>query len=107
MLFARLKDIQLRKTFLKKEHENKIYKYVFTTLLNCNINKKTKKKYIKKAFLVVKKKYFYNCQKIKLIKRCIINNRSKGTVKPFNMSRLIFRNLLQFGEIPVYKKAIW
>jgi ribosomal protein S14 len=105
MLFAKIKDKRLRLKFLKTEHKNKIYKYLFIkfSFLKTKINRK----FIKKTLLILKKKSFYKSNKIKLIKRCIVNNRSRGVHKPFNMSRLIFRNLLQFGIIPGYKKAVW
>jgi ribosomal protein S14 len=105
MLFAKLKDKKYREQFAKNEYKNKIYKYICIKLSCSKI--KINKKFVKKALLILKKKYFYKSQKIKIIKRCILHNRAKSAIKPFNISRLIFRNLLQFGLIPGYKKAVW
>jgi ribosomal protein S14 len=104
-MFSKLKDKHFRLNFLKTEYKNRIYKYLFIKF--SFLKTKIKKKFIKQTLLILKKKYFYKCNKVKLVKRCVLNNRSKGVYKPFNMSRLIFRNLLQFGIIPGYKKAVW
>jgi ribosomal protein S14 len=105
MLFAKLKDKRSREQFAKHEYKNEIYKYI---LIKLSCSKTTiNKKFVKKALLILKKKYFYKCQKIKITRRCILHNRSKSAIKPFNISRLIFRNLLQFGLIPGYRKAVW
>jgi ribosomal protein S14 len=104
MLFYKLRDFNLRKNLLKKEHKIKIYKFIFFSLLN---KKGKKSKGLQKILLLSKKKYFFQCQKIKLIKRCLFNNRARGATGPLNISRLLFRNMLQHGLIPGYKKAVW
>ena len=54
-----------------------------------------------KNFYLSKKK-----SKTKIVRRCILVNRSRTTRK-FTISRIIFRELLQIGIIPGYKKAVW
>jgi ribosomal protein S14 len=48
-----------------------------------------------------------NTYKNKILKRCLITDRTKSVYKPFNLSRSIFKDLLQYGLVPGYKKAAW
>ncbi len=104
MLFSRVRDNRLRQNILKTEHKTKVYKFIFFLLLS---KKGKKSKELQKILLLSKTKYFFQCQKIKLIKRCLFNNRARGTTGPLNISRLLFRNMLQRGLLPGYKKAVW
>jgi ribosomal protein S14 len=45
--------------------------------------------------------------KIKIVRRCVLTYRPKGTSKLYQLGRNQFRDLLQFGLIPGYKKAVW
>lgn len=38
---------------------------------------------------------------------CIVTNRAKGVSTKFSSSRFVLRNLMAFGLIPGYKKAVW
>jgi len=40
------------------------------------------------------------------VRRCILTNRSRGSIRPFNVARSKLRELLQFGILPGYKKAV-
>ena len=102
MLFAKLKDLKKRNQFNKKEKQNLIKKFVFINSLS---KLKTKKE--KSIFLF----YYYNSlkcfSKTKIVKRCILTNRSRGISKKYNISRVALRELLQFGIIPGFKKSVW
>jgi len=52
--------------------------------------------------ILKKKKNFLT----KIVRRCIITNRSK-TIRPFKISRILAREMIGFGIIPGYKKAVW
>ena len=43
----------------------------------------------------------------RIIRRCILTNRTRGTFQKFNISRIVLRDLMSFGIIPGYKKAVW
>jgi ribosomal protein S14 len=110
MLFSKIKDTKTRKKLFKLEYKLKSEKFVFINLVSkLNLLKKSKKRklfpFYKAVYLSFFKKHSGN--KVKIVRRCLITNRSKGVYRPFNFSRLIFRDLLQFGLVPGYKKAVW
>jgi len=39
--------------------------------------------------------------------RCVLNNRGRGVLRPYGISRTLMRELMQFGVIPGYSKAVW
>ena len=45
--------------------------------------------------------------KVRITNRCVINNRSRGVFRPFGISRVLMRNLMHFGVLPGYSKAVW
>ena len=103
MILAKIKDVQNREKFYKKELLKKKIKFLFTNLLNKN---KQKQKNAKNVFFFLKLKN-RKSSKTKLLRRCIFNNRSKGSLRSFGISRILFREMLQFGVVPGYKKAVW
>lgn len=103
MLTLKIKDQKLRKVFKKNENRTTILKFLYTNFLNKNKNE-SKKSLKVEPFLVLKQKNF---SKTKIVRRCIINNRGRGSIRPFNISRIKLRELFQFGIIPGYKKAVW
>lgn len=98
MLSKRLKDIKIRKEYFKKELNNISLKVVYTNFFS-------KDKFGPKfdSFKDFKQK---NYSRSKIVRRCIYNNRSRGNIRPFNISRVKLRNMFQFGIIPGYKKAV-
>lgn len=99
MLFRKIKDLKLRKKFQQNEIANTSVKFLFTNYFNKNKN-------INRCqdFLNLKQK---NYSKTKIVRRCILTNRSRGSIRPFNVSRVKLRELFQFGIIPGYKKSVW
>jgi ribosomal protein S14 len=99
MISKKIRDIKLRKEFQKKEFYNLSFKFIYTNFLN-------KYKQLPKfeQYISLQKKNF---SKTKLVRRCILNNRSRGSIRPFNISRIKLRELFQFGLIPGYKKSVW
>ena len=35
------------------------------------------------------------------------DNRGRGVLRPYGISRTLMRELMQFGVIPGYSKAVW
>jgi ribosomal protein S14 len=102
MISSKYKDIKYRKKFLLKEKNNTLIKFLFTNQLN---EKKNSKIFTKKILYLnnIKKNSF----KTKKVNRCILNNRSRGSIRNFGINRILLRDLFQFGIIPGYKKAVW
>lgn len=100
------KNIELRKLFNKFEKIQKVNKFLFIYLLN---NKKYKN-YFKNIV-----PYFYTLNsinkklkaRIRINRRCILTNRGRSIYRPYGLSRIAFRELIQFGLIPGYTKAVW
>ena len=106
MLSSKIKDLKIRYEYYKKELLRKKLKFLFINSLN------------KELFLVNKKrhssliKFFSNkCQgrisKTKIVRRCVLTNRPRVSIRKFGISRPVFRELLQNGLIPGYIKAVW
>jgi small subunit ribosomal protein S14 len=105
MLLYKIKDLKLRNKYLKSEYKLKSKKFVFINLVsNTNFDKITMGSLYKTLYLKLLKK---NTYKNKILNRCLITDRTKSVYKPFNLSRSIFKDLLQLGLVPGYKKAAW
>ena len=48
-----------------------------------------------------------NASPVRLHNRCKITGRPKGYMRQFGVSRVIFREMANFGQIPGVKKASW
>lgn len=102
MIFLKAKDLKIRKFYNKTELTRKIRKFLFINLLNNKYyNKKIKGKLL---YLFLKKEKRI---KTKIMSRCIITNRGRGVYKPFNVSRLVLREMIHSGLVPGYIKAVW
>lgn len=103
MKFLKLKDLKNRKKFFKDEKKKLLIKFLLTNLVN---------KYCLPITGVFNKfsffsKYLALTGRTKIVKRCILTNRSRGVSQKFGASRFILRNLMQFGIIPGFKKSVW
>lgn len=98
MLYRKIKDLKIRKQLKNKEILNISLKFLYTNFLN-----KNKKALRFEQFQNIKQKNF---SKTKIVRRCILNNRSRGSIRPFNVSRVKLRELFQFGIVPGYKKSV-
>jgi ribosomal protein S14 len=104
MLSAKIKDLKSRKIFENSEKSQKVGKFLFINSLN---NKTVKN--VENLSTVF---YLQSClgkkkSKVKITRRCVINNRNRSVVRPFGISRVYLRELLQFGGVPGYSKAVW
>ena len=104
MLYLKNKNLKLRKLYLKKEIFLKNKKFVFVNLLN---KESSNKKLIIYSFLR-NKKYFSSLRlKARIKNRCLSSNTSRSVSRSFKLSRRSLKNLLSFGLVPGYKKAVW
>jgi ribosomal protein S14 len=104
MLSSKIKDIKFRCLFNKLEKQKIINKFIFTNL--CNKKDVSVSEKINWVTLkgISNKKYI---SKVRITRRCVFNNRSRGVVRSFGISRIYLRELMQFGMIPGYTKAVW
>jgi len=107
MLSAKIKDIKIRNSFQKIEKLKKIKKFLFTNILSKNFSKKIlNNESLLITFLKVKQKMIFK-SRVRMTNRCVINNRNRGVFRPYGISRILMRNLMQFGILPGYSKAVW
>jgi ribosomal protein S14 len=93
MLFKKTKDLQYRNSYNIREKNIKLKKFVFINLL-------TTMRLIKNLDNSQILGGFFN-------NRCVHTNRRNVSLKSYRTSRIFFRELLQFGVIPGFKKAVW
>lgn len=71
------------------------------------------KYYKKRNYLIKNKKYLElqkipkNASKVRIRNLCKITGRSRGYIRFFGISRIVFRKLSSYGLIPGIKKASW
>lgn len=102
MIFLKAKDSKNRLLYKKSELSKKIKKFIFINCLNNNKYKKKTKSKLLYLFLQKEKRV-----KTKLMFRCVLTNRGRGNYRPFNVSRLILRDMIHLGLVPGFVKAVW
>lgn len=104
MLYLKKKNLRIRKLYLKREIVLKTKKFIYLNLLN---NKNLNKNKIIYSFLKRSNKNIFSSKlKTKIKNRCLFSNTSYSVSRSFKLSRRSLKNLLQFGLIPGYKKAV-
>ncbi len=107
MLFLKVKDFKNRKKYNKIEKKNLIKKYVIINLLS-RLLEQYKTSNERRCFsLLIGQHKFKRLNKTKIVRRCILTNRSRAIIRPYNISRLAFKRLVKFGSLPGFKKAVW
>jgi ribosomal protein S14 len=106
MKYLKIKDNKNRQNFKKFELQHKLKYFLYKNLLSfINQNKFLSIKNKKLIFFQILKKKKKNFL-TKIVRRCILTNRSKS-FRPFKISRILTRELMSFGIIPGYTKAVW
>ena len=98
MLSLKKKDYKFRKLFFKKEILKKCLKFIL-------INNLSKKYYL--SFYFKFNKFLKRNSKTLIVRRCIYNNRSRGSLRSFGISRIYLLELLKLGIIPGFRKSVW
>lgn len=108
MFSSQIKDKKIRTSFKKIEKIKKIRKFVFTNLFS-RISLDSKFNISKEILFYCFRKQNKNKfkSKVRIVNRCVFNNRGRGVFRPFGVSRIVLRNLMQFGLLPGYTKAVW
>jgi small subunit ribosomal protein S14 len=102
MLSSRIKDIKLRNSFSKVEKKKLLNKFLFVNLLNKKQSQTQMTAVLLKSFLNKK----YN-SKVRNVRQCVFNGRTRGVLRDFGISRVYLRELMLFGLVPGYSKAVW
>jgi ribosomal protein S14 len=104
MKYLKFKDNKNRQKFKKFELQHKLKYFIYKNILSyINQNKMVQEKKLIFFQLLKKKKKNFST---KIVRRCILTNRSKS-FRPFKISRILSRELIGFGIIPGYTKAVW
>ena len=108
MKYLGYKDKKTRALCLQIEKKSQICKFILKNVLNKK-HKEKKQFYFNKLLLLSFFKSFYGSKKspVRVVKRCVLTNRARGVSKKFGASRFVLRNLMQFGLVPGYSKAVW
>jgi small subunit ribosomal protein S14 len=106
MKYLKIKDIKNRERLFFQEKKKLIKKTLFINFLNVFSNH-FKKSHSIFLYVFIKKLKCFNSSKTKINRRCILSNRNRSIIRPFNISRIIFKDLIYFGMLPGYKKAVW
>lgn len=104
MLFSKIKDLKNRLNYSKFEKLKQIKKFV---LINLLLKLHLKFKSRQHLFIIISKLNSKYISKVKFVHRCVLTNRNRRVIRPYNISHCVFRNLTQFGLIPGCKKAVW
>ena len=90
MLSSKIKDLKIRYAFYKKELLKKKLKFLFINSLSKELyflNKKRHSSLVK----FFNNKYHKKISKTKIVRRCILTNRPRVSIRKFGISRPIFR----------------
>jgi ribosomal protein S14 len=103
MLSLKVKDLRNRKAFHLLEKSRIVNKFLFINVLSKNgiipLDAIT--------FFSTRNLRVQNYSKTKITRRCVFNNRNRGSIRHFGISRIYLRELMQFGLVPGYSKAVW
>lgn len=102
MIFLKKKDIKNRNLLLKKEIKNKSIKFVFNRFLGFRFRDNNDVNLSNSFFSKHARKISY---KSRVVRRCILTNRGRGSQRMFLVSRICLRDLLLSGKYSGYKKA--
>ena len=103
MKFAKKDDVIKRKAFYKYEQINRKQKFLRENTLNSMSSNSSDLLATLSFFSQLKVK---KSNKIKLVRRCVLNNRSRS-VRKFRLSRIVLREYLSMGLMPGYSKCSW
>jgi ribosomal protein S14 len=100
MLSSKIKDLRERNVFCTSEKSRMINRFVFFNLLS-------KKSSVISSLFFVKNPSNDKKSKVRIVRRCVLSNRGRGVLRPFGISRIYLREMMRFGLIPGYSKAVW
>ncbi len=103
MYYLKKKNIKYRIFFKNSEMQIKLKNFIYKNLLSYFYKKKNIIQ-LKICFKILQKKRKRIITKI--TNRCILTNRPKS-IRKLKISRIKMRDLISYGILPGFKKAIW
>ena len=103
MKSVKFKNVEFRKRFKRAELTSTIDKFIYINLLKSSLQNRKVFSYILNS-TKLKDKYH---SKSKMKGLCSLSGRSKSIFKNINISRIKLREMISFGMLPGYKKAVW
>lgn len=103
MFSKKIKDFKLRNLISRLENLKRVNKFIFINLLS-------KKKFFNSPLcinLLKIQQKMSRISKTRLKNRCVLTNKNTGFLRPYSLSRIKMRELMQFGIIPGSQKAVW
>lgn len=97
-----VKNKKIRLEFFKQEKSKLINKFLFVNLMNSSQNLKKLHPLLSRFSQKTDK-----VSKVKIKNKCVMTGRNKSVEKKYSFSRIILLDMLRFGIIPGYKKAVW
>lgn len=101
MISSKIKDLRERKLFCLLEKSRIVDKFLF---FNCLNKHSLDHKVSATIFSNLSRK---SSSKVRIVRRCVLTNRNRGVLRPFGISRICLREMIQFGVIPGFSKAVW
>lgn len=101
-----IKNLKYRKSYYSFEFSKKINNFLIRQLLNSSSLSK-KKRILYLAFTHLMAKNSNQISKSHLKNKCVFTGRNKSVNKTYSLSRIALRNLMGYGIIPGYRKAVW
>lgn len=102
----RIKDIKAREIYHQNELLKTAKKFVFTLNANKALYEKDYDKY-SKVLMHHYQQPAINDSRVKIVHRCILSNRARGTIRKFGVSRITLKAMLDEGLIPGWTKGCW
>ena len=101
MISSKIKDLKIRNSLRRIEKLRNIKKFLFISMIQKESRPSAILSFLKD------KNSAKSRSKTRVVNRCVLNNRGRGVLRPYGISRTLLRELMQFGIIPGYSKAVW
>jgi len=101
MIFLKRKDLKARLFFSQDELKTLSTRFLFTNYLSNRFVNKTNKKF---ALSFFDRCGFVGHSKVKIIRRCVLTGRARGSIRPFGVSRIVLKDLIVSNRFAGLKK---
>lgn len=101
MISSKIKDLRKRRVFCLLEKSKIADKFLFFNCLNRNSSDH------RVSALIFSSLSRKSSSRVKIVRRCVLTNRNRGVLRPLGISRICLREMIQFGLIPGFSKAVW
>ncbi len=107
MISSKVKDLKVRQSLKKIERIRNIKKFLFVSMVQKDKFSKNVSFSSTILSFLKDKNSVASRVKTRITNRCVLNNRGRGVLRPYGISRTLLRELMQFGVIPGHSKAVW